>query len=95
MDKNGKWSLSPAYDMGFAYNPAGGWTAQHQMSINGKFDDLKRNDLIEFAQKNNIKDAPEIIDRICDTVADWQLIAAECGIPSSIIKSVQSEFQLM
>ena len=95
MDKNGKWSLSPAYDMGFAYNPAGGWTAQHQMSINGKFDDLKRNDLIEFAQKNNIKDAPEIIDRICDTVADWRLIAAECGIPSSIIKSVQSEFQLM
>ena len=36
MDKTGKWSLSPAYDMGFAYNPAGGWTAQHQMSVNGK-----------------------------------------------------------
>ena len=38
MDKNGKWRLSPAYDMGFSYNPDGGWTSQHQMSINGKFD---------------------------------------------------------
>ncbi|MCM1170233.1 MAG: type II toxin-antitoxin system HipA family toxin, partial [Bacteroides sp.] len=35
MDKNGKWSLSPAYDMGFSYNPDGDWTSQHQMSING------------------------------------------------------------
>lgn len=27
MDRNGKWCLSPAYDMGYAYNPKGGWTA--------------------------------------------------------------------
>ena len=42
MDRQGKWTLSPAYDMGFAYNPKGGWTAQHQMSINGKFDNITR-----------------------------------------------------
>lgn len=40
MDKTGKWTLSPAYDIGFAYNPKGSWTDTHQMSINGKFDDL-------------------------------------------------------
>lgn len=33
MDRNGVWKLSPAYDMGFAYNPAGSWTDTHQMSI--------------------------------------------------------------
>lgn len=55
MDRQGKWTLSPAYDMGFAYNPKGGWTAQHQMSINGKFDDITRQDLLEFAKRNNIK----------------------------------------
>ncbi|PWL59842.1 MAG: toxin HipA, partial [Bacteroidales bacterium] len=64
MDRQGKWTLSPAYDMGFAYNPKGGWTAQHQMSINGKFDDITRQDLLEFAKRNNIKEATEIIDRI-------------------------------
>lgn len=36
MDRDGKWRLSPAYDMGYAYNPDGQWTSAHQMSINGK-----------------------------------------------------------
>lgn len=94
MDKNGKWSLSPAYDMGFCYNPAGGWTAQHQMSVNGKFDDITRTDLMEFAKKNNIKDAAEIIDRIRETAAQWKYIAAECGVPMNMIKHIQSEFKL-
>lgn len=35
MDRDGKWRLSPAYDMGYAYNPDGQWTSAHQMSING------------------------------------------------------------
>ena len=40
MGEDGIWRLSPAYDMGYAYNPQGGWTSTHQMSINGKFDDI-------------------------------------------------------
>ena len=34
MDSSGKWRLSPAYDIGYAYNPDGVWTSAHQMSIN-------------------------------------------------------------
>lgn len=88
MDPNGKWRLSPAYDMGFAYNPAGAWTAIHQMSINGKFDDLTRNDLIEFAAANNIKNAPEIIDQICETASGWPELAKECGVPQTMINAI-------
>ena len=29
MDRGGKWRLSPAYDMGYAYNPDGQWTSAH------------------------------------------------------------------
>ena len=29
MGEDGKWHLSPAYDMGYAYNPNGGWTATY------------------------------------------------------------------
>ena len=46
MDEGGRWRLSPAYDMGYAYNPKGGWTATHQMSVNGKFDGITREDLL-------------------------------------------------
>lgn len=35
MDSGGKLRLSPAYDMGHAYNPDGQCTSAHQMSING------------------------------------------------------------
>lgn len=94
MDKTGKWRLSPAYDMGFAYNPAGGWTAKHQMSINGKFDDINRHDLIEFAKRNNIKDAAEIIDRTCETASHWPHIAAECDVPKPIIDAIVPKMRL-
>lgn len=88
MDSDGKWRLSPAYDMGFAYNPAGAWTKTHQMSINGKFDNLTRKDLMECAAANNIKNASEIIDHTCDVASGWPILAKECGVPQSMIGSI-------
>ena len=86
MSDNGVWRLSPAYDMGYAYNPNGGWTASHQMSINGKFEAITRQDLLEFATQNNIKDATVIIDEICEKTSHWPQMAKECGVPSEIKK---------
>ena len=88
MDPDGKWRLSPAYDMGFAYNPTGAWTKTHQMSINGKFDNLTRKDLMECAAVNNIKNASEIIDHTCDVASGWPILAKECGVPQSMIDSI-------
>lgn len=94
MDRQGKWTLSPAYDMGFAYNPKGGWTAQHQMSINGKFDDITRQDLLEFARRNNIKEAAEIIDRIAEVSSRWPLLARECEVPKLMIGAIVPNLKL-
>ena len=94
MDRQGKWNLSPAYDMGFAYNPKGGWTAQHQMSINGKFDDIYRKDLLEFARRNKIKEAVEIIDRITEVSSHWPLIAKECEVPRHMIDAIVPNLKL-
>ena len=94
MDRQGKWTLSPAYDMGFAYNPKGGLTAQHQMSINGKFDDITRQDLLEFAKRNNIKEAAEIIDRIAEVSSRWPLLARECGVPQPMIEAIMPNLKL-
>lgn len=88
MDEDGKWRLSPAYDMCYAYNPEGGWTATHQMSINGKFDGINRDDLVVFARQNNIKDATFIIEEVCDAASRWPEIAKGCGVPSAIIENI-------
>lgn len=85
IDKTGKWTLSPAYDIGFAYNPKGSWTDTHQMSINGKFDDITRQDLLVCAAANNIKNAAEIIDKVCETTAKWPEMAKNCGVPQEMI----------
>ena len=88
MEEDGKWHLSPAYDMGYAYNSDGGWTAAHQMSINGKFDNITREDLLTFAFKNNIKDAASIIDDVCQAASKWGNMAKDCGVPSAMIDAL-------
>lgn len=85
MDKTGKWTLSPAYDIGYAYNRNGSWTETHQMSINNKFDNITRADLLTCAAAINIKNAAEIIDMICDTASKWPEIALNCGVPKGMI----------
>lgn len=90
MNEQGHWYLSPAYDMGYAYNPKGNWTATHQMSVNGKFDNITRQDLMTCATNNNIKNAAEIIDQVCDVAAHWSTIARECGVPQTMIDGINS-----
>ncbi len=95
MDETGTWRLSPAYDMGYAYNPQGAWTATHQMSINNKFDNITRADLLECAAQNNIRNAAEIIDEVCEAVATWPTIAKECDVPQTMIDSITPNLLLM
>lgn len=85
MDPDGRWRLSPAYDVCFAYNPKGSWTDTHQMSVNGKFDEISRADLLACAAANNIKNASEMLDKVCDTVARWPEIARNCGVPKAMV----------
>lgn len=94
MDESGKWKLSPAYDMGYAYNPNGRWTATHQMSINGKFDEITRDDLLTFAHQNNIKEAKNIIDEVCEVTSHWPDMAKDCGLKQGIIDDIFTHFQL-
>ena len=94
MGEDGKWRLSPAYDMGYAYNPQGGWTSMHQMSVNGKFDGITRADLLAFAAANGVKDGAELIDQVCEASARWPEIAREVGVPESMISGIEKNMQL-
>ena len=94
MDNHGKWRLSPAYDMGYAYNPDGSWTSVHQMSVNGKSDGITRTDLLELAARNNIRNASQIIDEVCHACASWHKIARECEVPHAMIEQILPNMQL-
>lgn len=94
MDKNGRWSLSPAYDMSWSYNPKGVWTSRHQMSVNGKWDDITRADLLALAKNVNIKQADAIIDEVKEGVSKWRTFATQYSIPSEMVKGIDSTLLL-
>ena len=77
MNRKGEWHLSPAYDMSWSYSPKGDWTSMHQMSINDKWDNITREDLLKVAYEMNIKHAPAMIDQVVEAVSQWHKLAKE------------------
>lgn len=90
MGKDGIWHLSPAYDVSWAYNPAGEWTSHHQMSVNGRWDGIGRKDLLAVAESMHIKYAGEIVDEVCEAVSGWTRLAAEYSIPDDTVKTIEN-----
>ena len=84
MDTLGKWRLSPAYDVVFAFNPTSFRTRNHQMSLAGKRDHFERDDLMRFAMHSGIRRraAMRILDEVLNAVAGWPGHAAAAGVPS-------------
>lgn len=77
MDKSGKWKLSPAYDICFAYRPGSVWVSQHNLSINGKRKDFTRVDLMQIADQNSIRNPEKLIDECIDLLKTWPQYATE------------------
>src|SRR5690606_32607462 len=73
MDKQGKWRLSPAFDVAYAFNPDGLWTATHQMSANGKRDGFTRDDLKQVASHASMTRGRDdaIIEEVKVAVKRW------------------------
>jgi serine/threonine-protein kinase HipA len=97
MDRRGSWSLSPAFDVTYAYNPAGEWTSQHQMSANGKRDNFTEEDLIAVGKKADLTVARsrKIIDEVKSACQQWSHFAEQAGVEKAWRDEVQSHFRLM
>ncbi len=97
MDKAGQWSLSPAFDVTYAYNPGGDWTSRHQMSCNGKRDDFSMADLHAAARAASIKPAraDAIIAEVHATVSRWEEFAVEAGVHPAWRTEIGRNFRLV
>lgn len=89
MEPDGKWRLSPAYDVIYSHNPAGQWTNQHQMSINGKRDQFTRQDLLDVGESISINRPQNIIDEVLEAVAKWPIYAAEAGVNKKMFEEIK------
>ncbi|MCB1668656.1 MAG: type II toxin-antitoxin system HipA family toxin [Pseudomonadales bacterium] len=93
MDSSGQWRLSPAYDLIYAHNPAGQWTNQHQMSINGKRDEFSYQDIQTVADNIGLKNYRELIDQITEVTALWPEFADQAALSQMRIEEVKSGFR--
>ncbi len=82
MDPAGTWSLAPAYDMSFSHNPGPDkWTRQHQMLVNGKAQQITREDLLIVARQFDIDGAARRLGRVADVLRQWPRYARRAGVP--------------
>ncbi len=96
MDKSGNWSLSPAFDMTYSFNPYGAWTASHQMTMNNKRDNFTLDDFKACANVASMKRgrAETIIEEVQKVVVHWQDYAEEVGVPESWRDAIQRTLNL-
>jgi serine/threonine-protein kinase HipA len=96
MDKAGHWSLAPAFDVVYAYNPGGPWTSEHQMSLAGKTDGFAMDDLLAFGRYADIKPArlKGMLDDICLAAARWDEYAQDAGVPADLARRARNGFRL-
>lgn len=85
MDRQGRWSLSPAFDITWAFNPSGDWTARHQMSIQGKREDFTLDDLAACARTGSLSAsrARDIVEEVRTSVRQWSRFAEDAAVEPS------------
>ena len=96
MDRDGVWSLAPAYDVTWAMDPTNKWLRQHQMSVNGRRDDFTRADLEACAATASINAARArtIIDEVVATVADWPRFAEAAEVDEAMRASIDPSLRV-
>lgn len=96
MDKAGNWSLSPAFDVTYSFNPAGSWTASHQMTLNGKRDDFTPDDFRDCARTASMKRgrAEAIVGEVQAVVSRWREYAGDAGVPAAWAEKIQHALRL-
>lgn len=82
MGKKGEWSLAPAFDMTYSFQPSGKWTSTHQMTLNGKRDGFTLDDFRTCADSVSMQRgrAEAILDEVRRVVTRWPEYAEEAGV---------------
>ncbi len=96
MDQAGRWSLSPAFDVSYSYNPAGAWTDRHQMTLNGKRDGFTLADFQACAKTALMKRgrAEAILAEVQAAVARWPEFADAAKVAPAWRDQIQANLRL-
>ena len=91
MNRQGTWRLSPAYDLTYIFN-TGGYLPDraHCLMICGKYYDISRPEIIEFARDNGIRRPDSIIRDVANALKQFRAIATKNGVTDEWIGRVEA-----
>lgn len=92
MGPDGKWGLTPAYDLTFAKGH--GWTSRHQMRLRGLTSGLRAQHLRELAEEFSIRRPDRLLDQVREAVTRWATFAAETAVPDEDIARIGSALRI-
>ena len=90
MDKDGKWTLSPAFDICHAYRPGSLWVSSQSLQVNGKREGIGQEDFLEVARKMNIKKPEEKIEQVRKAIQRWREFSEEVNVEPRLRDSIQA-----
>ncbi len=96
MDRSGQWSLSPAFDMTYSYDPSGKWTSVHQIKLNGKQDDFALEDIIAFGKYCNLseKKSFEVLNKTIKVFKEFNKLAEEYNIEEDLKNTILENLRI-
>lgn len=96
MDRRGRWRLSPAFDLTYAYDPDGRWTKNHQCWLNGKNSEFTAADLLKFGSFCNLseKRSREILEQAGDAFAEFPALADRFDLNPELKSTVMKNQRL-
>ncbi len=87
MDRDGVWSLAPAYDLVFSEGPR----AQHTMAVAGEAERPTERDMLRVAEDCDVdlRRAREIIQQVRDAVKQWSRFARATGVSAATTRRIR------
>ena len=91
MDEQGRWRLSPAYDLTYIFN-TGGFLPEtrHCLMIRGKFEGITKDEVMELAAENGIRKAETIVNEVGKAVLEFRPLAERNGVKEQWISAVEN-----
>ncbi len=91
-----RWSLAPAYDLTFAYNPLLEFkTINRALSINGKRSNINKKDFLKLADLFTIKNPKGVIREVVEASSLWPEIAKTLEVEPKIIETIQTKLNTL
>lgn len=95
MNRNGVWRLSPAYDLTYSVDlTAPAYSNRHSLTVNGKNEDITRDDLETIGRNNDIQDYKTLIDAVVNAVSRFENYAKELETDKKLIEHIKADLVL-